>query len=331
MRALVHDRYGSPDVLQVVDAEKPELGDDEVLVRVRAASINPADWYGISGRPWLARPVMGLRRPKDGRIGIDFAGTVEDVGKDAAGLRAGDDVYGRADGALAEYVAVAKSVALKPDSVTFEEAAAVPVAGTTALRGLRDEGGLRPGQKVLVNGASGGVGTFAVQIAKALGAEVTAVCSTRHVDLVREVGADHVVDYTSQDFTRSGDRYDLLLDVAGSRSWRATRRVLAPDGTVVVVGGPKRNRLLGPLGHIAAMRVGAMLTRQRAVFFLATRNDADLDVLRELIEAGKVRPVVERRYDLNEAADAFRHLAEGHVGGKIVVGVADGAASPRSG
>ena len=318
MKAIVHDRYGPPDVLRLADCVEPEPAAGEAIVRVRAAAINPADWYGLSGRPWLARPTMGLRWPRDGRIGIDVAGTVAAVG-DGTSLRVGDDVFGTARGSLAEYATVTHKVAAKPPSLAFEDAAAVPVAGITALQGLRDKGGVRPGQKVLVNGGSGGVGTFAVQIAKALGAEVTAVCSTKHVDLVRSLGADLVVDYTREDFTRLGERYDLLLDVAGSRGWRECRRVLTPGGTVVLIGGPKRNRLLGPLGHIAGMCLGALATRGSARFFVASVNEADLVVLRELIDAGRVRPVVDRRYELSDTAEAFRYLGEGHAAGKIVV------------
>jgi NADPH:quinone reductase-like Zn-dependent oxidoreductase len=318
MNAVVHTRYGPPDVLRLIELADPAPAAGEALVRVRAAAINPADWYGLAGRPWIARLSMGLRRPKDGRIGIDVAGTVTAVGAEVTGLRVGDDVFGRGTGSLAEYVSVVGKLALKPPGLTFEEAAAFPVAATTALQGLRAKGRLQPGQKVLINGASGGVGTFAVQIAKALGAEVTAVCSTKHVELVRSLGADQVVDYTREDFTRLHERFDLLLDVAGSRSWRACRRVLAPGGRVVLVGGPKRNRLLGPIGHIVAMRLGG---RGGTSFFIASLNEADLIALRELVEAGKVRPVVDRRYELAEAAEAFRYLGEGHARGKIVVSV----------
>ena len=318
MNAIVHTRYGSPDVLRLIELDDPAPAGGEALVRVRAAALNPADWYGLAGRPWIARATMGLRKPKDGRIGIDVAGTVAAVGGGVTGLQVGDDVFGRGTGSLAEYVTVEGKVAVKSPSLTFEEAAALPVAGITALQGLRDKGGLQPGQRVLINGASGGVGTFAVQIAKALGAEVTAVCSTKHVELVRSLGADQVVDYTREDFTRLDERYDLLLDVAGSRSWRACRRVLAPGGRVVLIGGPKRNRLLGPLAHIVAMRLSG---RGRTAFFIASLNEADLIVLRELVEAGKVRPVVDRRYELSEAAEAFRSLGEGHARGKIVVSV----------
>lgn len=318
MKAIVHNTYGSPDVLELREIDKPDPTDDEVLVRVRAASLNPADWYGLTGMPYVARALMGLRKPKSNSVGADIAGTVEAVGKNVTQFRPGDEVFGRS-GAFAEYVCVGEAVAPKPANLTFEEAASVPVAAITALQGLRDKGQLQPGQKVLINGASGGVGTFAVQIAKAFGAEVTGVCSTGNVDLVRSLGADHVIDYTKEDFTRSDRRYDLLLDVAGSRSWRACRRVLNPQATLVIVGAPKGNRLLGPLGHIAKVRLAALRSSRTVVFFIAKLNQPDLEILRELLEAGKVTPVVDRRYELSETADAFRYLGDGHARGKIVV------------
>lgn len=319
MKALVHQAYGSPDVLELREVEKPELADDGVLVRVRAASINPADWYGVAGRPWVARPMMGFRRPKDTNVGADVAGTVEAVGKDVTRFAPGDEVFGRS-GTFAEHVCVPEGrAALKPSSVTFEQAAAVPVAALTALQGLRDHGRVERGQKVLVNGASGGVGTFAVQIAKTLGAEVTAVCSTRNVESVRSLGADHVIDYTREDFTRSDQRYDLLLDVAGTRSWRACKRVLAPDARLVVVGAPKGTRLLGPLSHIIRMKLASVGSSRTVVFFVAKIVREDLDVLAELLESGQVTPVVDKRYGLSETADAFRYLSEGHAQGKIVI------------
>jgi NADPH:quinone reductase-like Zn-dependent oxidoreductase len=321
MKAAILERFGSPDVLELREVEKPTPADDEVLVRVRAASVNPADWYGISGRPWLARPTMGFFKPKETRVGVDFAGTVETVGKDVTQFRPGDDVFGGRTGAFAEYVCVReeRAVVPKPANVTFEEAAAVPVAGLTALQGLRDKGQIQPGHKVLINGASGGVGTFAVQIAKALGAEVTAVCSTRNVDLVRSLGADHVIDYTRDDFTRSDRRYDLMLDVAGSRSWSECRRVLNPDATLIIVGAPKGTRLLGPLSHIIKVRLGALRTSQKVAFFVATINKADMEALQELLEDGKVTPVIDRRYELSEIADALRYLGEGHAQAKVVL------------
>jgi NADPH:quinone reductase-like Zn-dependent oxidoreductase len=263
----------------------------------------------------------GLRKPKDPGLGVDFAGTVEAVGKDVTHVRPGDEVYGGRTGAFAEYVLVRDAVAPKPANLTFEEAAAVPVAALTALKGFRDKAQLQPGQTVLVNGASGGVGTFAVQIAKALGAEVTAVCSTRNVDQARSLGADHVVDYTREDFTRSGRRYDVLFDVAGSRSWRACKRVLEPEGILVMAGAPKGNRWIAPLGHIARMRLASIPSSQKYAFFVANLNREDLGVLRELIEAGKVTPVVERRYELGEVADAIAYMGEGHARGKIVITV----------
>jgi len=321
MKAIVCDRYGSPDVLKLQEVEKPELTDDGVLVRVHAASVNRGDWYTVAGM-YVARPATGLRRPRSRLIGTDFAGTVEAVGRDVTEFRPGDEVFGGRTGALAEYVcARARCVALKPARLTFEEAAAVPVAALTALQGLRDRGQIQPRQKLLINGASGGVGTFAVQIAKALGAEVTAVCSTRNVDLARSIGADHVVDYTREDFTRSEQLYDVMFDNAGSRSWSECKRVLNRQATVVLVGGQMGNRLLGPLGHVVRMRLAATLSSRKAVFFIAKVNSADMEVLRELLEAEKVTPVIDRRYELSEAADAFRYVGEGHARAKVVITV----------
>jgi NADPH:quinone reductase-like Zn-dependent oxidoreductase len=322
MKAIVRDKYGPPDGVDLQEVEKPEVTDDGLLVRVRAASVNRVDWYDVTGTPWIARPMTGLRGPKSRFTGRDFAGTVEAVGKDVTDLRPGDEVFGgkKGGGSFAEYVGVPTDVARKPVGLTFEEAAAVPVAALTALQGLRDHGQLQPGQKVLVNGASGGVGTFAVQIAKALGAEVTGVCSTRNVEQARSLGADHVIDYTGEDFTRTGRRYDLILDIAGSKSWSQCRRVLSPNAILVIVGA-KGSRLMGPLGHIAKVRLGALRGSQRAVFFVANFNGPDLAVLSELLETGKVKPVVEKRYELVEVADALRYMGEGHARGKIVIDV----------
>jgi len=288
-------------------------------VRVHAASLNRADWYAMTGTPYLARPTTGLRRPKEQQLGGDFAGTVEAVGKDVSDLRPGDEVYGVRTGALAEYVSVRRGVGLKPAGLTFEEAAALSIAAVTALQGLRDKGQLQPGHKVIVNGASGGVGTFAVQIAKALGAEVTGVCSTRNVELVRSLGADHVVDYTQEDFTRSGRRYDLMLDVAGGRSWSDVKRVLEPHARFVIVGAPMGSGLSAPLGGIAKLWLGARRSRQKPIFFISKITKPDLATLRELVDGGKVKPVVEKRYELSEAAEAFRYLGGGHVQGKLVI------------
>jgi NADPH:quinone reductase-like Zn-dependent oxidoreductase len=321
MKAVVVDSYGSPDVLQLREIEQPEVVDDGVLVRVRATSVNPADWYGMRGVPYVGRAMMGLLKPKTDRLGVDFAGTVEAVGKDVVKLRPGDEVFGGRSGAFAEYVCVRVGVVSKPANLTFEQAAAVPVAALTALQGLRDKGHLQSGQKVLINGASGGVGTFAVQIAKALGAEVTGVCSTRNVEQARSLGADHVVDYTKEDFTRSDRRYDLLLDVAGSRSWSEYKRVLNPDATLVIVGAPKGGRLLGPLAHVIRLKLAGLRSRRKVVFFISKFNKPDMEVLRELLESGRVTPVVERSYELSEIADALGYLGEGHARGKIVVTV----------
>jgi NADPH:quinone reductase-like Zn-dependent oxidoreductase len=322
MKAIVRDKYGPPDGVALQEVEKPEVSDDGLLVRVRAASVNRVDWYDVTGTPWIARPMTGLRGPKSRFTGRDFAGTVEAVGKDVTDLRPGDEVFGgkKGGGSFAEYVGVPADVARKPAGLTFEEAAAVPVAALTALQGLRDHGQLQPGQKVLVNGASGGVGTFAVQIAKALGAEVTGVCSTRNVEQARSLGADHVIDYTREDFTRPGQRYDLILDIAGSKSWSQCRRVLSPNAILVIVGA-EGSRLMGPLGHIAKVRLGALRGSQKAVFFVANFNGPDLAVLSELLETGKVKPFVEKRYELVEVADALRYMGEGHARGKIVIGV----------
>lgn len=324
MKAAVRERFGPPgSVVEIRELEKPVPADDEVLVRVRAASINIADWYAVTGRPWIARPTSGLRKPKSNRLGIDFAGTVEAVGKDVATVRRGEEVFGGTDGALAEYVCVReeRAVVSKPADVTFEQAAAVPVAALTALQGLRDKGQLQPGQRVLINGASGGVGTFAVSVAKALGAHVTGVCSTHNVETARSLGADRVIDYTREDFTQSDERYDLMLDIAGSRSWSECKRVLHQDATVVLVGGPKSNRLLGPIGHVAAMRLGSVRSSRKFVFFIATFNKPDMETLRELLASGRMTPAIDRRYALSEIADAFHYIGEGHARGKIVVTV----------
>ena len=314
-------RFGPPAVVEVGEVDQPELTDDGVLVPVRAASLNRGDWYAVTGTPYVGRPQMGIRRPREPLLGTDFAGTVEAVGRDVTHIRPGEEVFGGRSGALAEVVCARKGYAKKPANVSFEEAAAVPVAALTALQALRDKGGLRPGQGVLVNGASGGVGTFAVQIAKALGAgEVTGVCRTENVELVRSLGADHVLDHTREDFADGGRRYDLIVDVAGDRSWRAYKRVLERDGTLVLVGGPI-NRVLGPLGHIGRMLAAGLLGRRSVVFFIAKFNLPDMETLRELVESGRVKPVVERRYELAEIADAFRYLGEGHPRGKVVVTV----------
>jgi NADPH:quinone reductase-like Zn-dependent oxidoreductase len=322
VKAIVHHRFGSPEVLELQDLAQPDLSDDGVLVRVRASSVNPAEWYAVTGRPYIARTAAGLRRPRHPVPGADFAGTVEAVGSAVTDLRPGDAVFGgTSSGAFAEYVCVTGTVVRKPANLTFEQAAAVPTAAVTALQGLRDHGQLRPGHRVLINGASGGVGTFAVQLAKAFGAEVTGVCSTHNVDLVRSLGADHVVDYTREDFTRGERRYDLLLDVAGSRSWSDCKRVLGQDATLVLVGGPKTNPWTGPLGHVASVRLASLRASQKVVFFVAKFTREDFLVLAELLEAGKVTPAIDRQYELTEVPAALNYLGEGHARAKVVITV----------
>ncbi|MGB2874474.1 MAG: NAD(P)-dependent alcohol dehydrogenase [Gaiellaceae bacterium] len=323
MKAVMRPTYGLPDILELRDVERPIPANDEVRVRVHAASVNPVDWHMMTGIPYLARLDAGLRGPKDESFGVDFAGTVEAVGTEVTRLHPGDEVFGGRNGAFAEYLCVReeRGIALKPASVTFEHAAAVPVAALTALQGLRDKGQLEPGQKVLINGASGGVGTFAVQIAKSLGAEVTGVCSTRNVDTARSLGADHVVDYTKDDFTRSGRRYDLMLDIAGNRSWSDYTRVLEHEATVVMVGGPKTNRWIGPLGNTLYLKLASLARSRRVAVFLAKLNREDLEFMGKLLEAGSVTPVIDRRYQLSEVPEALAYLGEGHAQGKVVITV----------
>jgi NADPH:quinone reductase-like Zn-dependent oxidoreductase len=321
MKAIVRTTYGPPEVLEVGEIDKPVPAEDEVLVRVRATSVNPVDWHTLTGTPYLLRLQEGLRGPKSEQLGVDFAGTVEAVGANVTGVQPGDDVFGGRSGAFAEYVSVRDAVVRKPPNLSFEQAAAVPIAGLTALQGLRDKGGLQSGQKVLINGASGGVGTFAVQIAKALGAAVTGVCSTRNVGQARSLGADRVIDYTQEDFTRSGERYDVLLDIAGNRTWKELTRVLADGATLVLVGGPKTNRWIGPMGHLANLKLHSLGRSRRVAPFLAKLNKDDLESLGKLLEDGSVTPVVERRYELGETADALSYLGEGHAQGKIVLTV----------
>lgn len=320
MKAIVYRKYGSPDVLELREIDRPVAADDEVLVHIHAASVNPAEWHAMSGL-YVARIPTGLLKPKNTRLGSDFAGVVEAVGGNVTQFRPGDEVFGGRNGAFAEYVCVREdqAVALKPANVTFEQAAAVPIAALTALQGLRDKGQIQPGQQVLINGAAGGVGTFAVQIAKSFGAEVTGVCSTRNVDLICSLGADHVVDYTREDFTRSERRYDLLLDIAGSRSWSECQRVLNPQAIFVIVGGPKTNRWIGPLSHVLKIRLASLRASQKVIFFIAHLNQEDLVVMQELLKARKVTPVIDRTYPLSETAEAMRYLGTGHARGKIVI------------
>jgi NADPH:quinone reductase-like Zn-dependent oxidoreductase len=322
MRAMVYERYGGPEVLELRDVDVPELVDDGVLVHVRASSVNPLDWHYLTGLPYIARLGAGLRRPKTGRVGTDFAGVVEAVGKDVATFKAGDEVYGARNGAFGEYVCVRKSIAPKPANLTFEQAAAVPIAAITALQGLRDKGRIQQDQRVLINGASGGVGTFAVQIAKAFGAHVTAVCSTHNVDALHSLGADHVIDYTRNDFTRNGERHDVILDIAGNRSWSDCKRVLNDGGRLVVVGGPKTNRLWGPMGVAVGRRL-LSIPGSRAVVapFVARIDPPSLLDMTELLEAGTVTPVIEKEYGLSDAPAAVGYVGRGHARAKNVISV----------
>jgi NADPH:quinone reductase-like Zn-dependent oxidoreductase len=320
MKAIVHERYGRPSVLELRDVDVPVVEDDQVLVRVHASSVNPVEWYGVTG-PYFAR-MGGFRRPKYTGVGADVAGRVEAVGKDVKDIQPGDEVFGTATGAWAEYAsAPAARLAPKPANLSFEEAAAVPIAAITALQALRDKGHVQPGQKVLINGASGGVGTFAVQLAKSFGAEVTGVCSTGNVELVRSLGADRVVDYTQEDFTQRLERHDLMLDIAGSRPFSKFRRVLTPEATVVLVGGPMTYRGLGPLPHLGTTLLASKGRSQTVRFLVAKITTEDLAFLAELLQAGTVKSVIDRRYELSAAPDALSYLGEGHARAKVVITV----------
>jgi NADPH:quinone reductase-like Zn-dependent oxidoreductase len=321
MKAIFHERYGSPDFLELREVEKPVIQDHQVLVRVHASSVNPAEWYRVMG-PFFVRVGEGLRRPKSATIGADLAGRIEAVGRDVQEFQPGDEVFGTSGGSWAEYAA-AREVRLvrKPANLSFEEAAVVPVAALTALQALRDKGRVQPGQKVLINGASGGVGPFAVQLAKSFGADVTAVCSTGNVDLVRSLGADRVVDYTKEDFTQRGERHDLMLDIAGSRPFSELRRVLTREATVVVVGAKMTNRGIGPLSHLARMRLASVGRSRTVTFFISKITKEDLVFLQELLAAGTVKPVIDRRYQLSQVPEALRYLGEGHSRGKNVITV----------
>ena len=322
MKAIVCPSYGPPDVLELREIGKPAVHDNEVLVRIHASSVNIAQWHAMTGL-YIGRPPLGWRKPKDTRLGVDFSGVVEAVGKNVTRFRPGDEVFGGRHGAFAEYICVRedRAVALKPANLTFEQAAAVPTAGTTALQALRDHGQIQPGQQVLINGASGGVGTFAVRIAKAFGAEVTAVCSPQNLDMARALGAEPVIDYTREDFTRSERRYDLMLDIAGGRSWSECKRILKSNATLVLVGAATSNRWIGPLGHVLRIRLASLRASQKVVFFIAEFKQEDFAVLRELIESGKVTPFIERGYPLSQTADAMRYLGTGHARGKLVITV----------
>jgi NADPH:quinone reductase-like Zn-dependent oxidoreductase len=328
MKAIVQSGYGPPrDVLRLDDVDRPTVGDDHVLVRVRAAAVNPADWHGIRGDPYVARLSFGLRGPKDPVPGADLAGEVEAVGGSVTTLETGDEVFGspfmKGLAAFGEFASVpASSVAPKPANLSFEQAAAVPVAGVTALQGLRDHGKVEAGHKVLIIGASGGVGTFAVQIAKVLGAEVTGVCSGGNAELVRSLGADHVIDYTTQeDFTQGGPRYDVVFQLAGTASPSVCRRALKPKGTLVGSSGEPSGRFFGPLGRAIKGRLLSPLVSQTLLSFTVQPNTADLERLKELIETNEVAPVIDRRYPLAEVPEALAYLETGRARGKVVIGL----------
>ena len=323
MKAFVSPCYGSPDVIQFADVEKPTPADDEVLVKVAAASVNPLDWHYMRGSPYIMRLMgAGIGKPSDMRMGVDFSGTVEAIGKDVTQFRPGDEVFGGRSGAFAEYVLIPedRALAMKPAELSFEQAAAVPIAAVTALQALRDLGKLEPGQKVLINGASGGVGTFAVQIAKSMGAEVTGVCSTRNVEMVRSLGADHVFDYKKEDYTESGEQFDLIIDNVGNHSLLKNRKVLSPEGRFVIIGGAKGN-WLGPLMRPINALLLSPFVDQEFVMILAELRKDDLNALSELMVAGEMTPVIDRRYRLSEVPDAIRYSEEGHARGKIIIDV----------
>ena len=321
MKAIVYHDYGSPDVLKLQDIDVPVAQDDEVLVRVRASSANPADWHFMRGVPYVMRPQSGLRKPKNNVLGRDIAGQVEAVGKDVTGFRPGDEVFANVEtGGFAEYASVSEGLLVaKPVNLTFEQAAAVPLAALTALQGLRDAGHVQAEQKVLIIGASGGVGTFAVQIAKWFGANVTGVCSTKNVELVRSLGADDVIDYTQADFLQSGQKFDLIFQLAGTSSPSDLRRVLTSKGTLVLSSGDSAGRWIGPVDRLVKAVVLSPFVSQKLGSFLAKANRDDLQSLNELIEAGNVTPVIDRTYSLSETPEAIRYLEEGHARGRVVI------------
>jgi len=326
MKAIVYCDYGLAN-LKVEDIEKPVPTDEQVLVRVRAVSVNPYDWHFVEGTPKVMRAMgVGLRKPKDTRLGVDFAGTVEAVGKNVTKFKPGDEVFGGRGGAFAEYVCPRESraIALKPSSLTFEQAASINIAGITALQGVRDKGRVEPGQNVLINGASGGVGTFAVQIAKSLGADVTGVCSTRNVDLVRSLGADRVIDYTKEDFTKGDQRYDVIIDNVANHSLSEFRRVLTPKGKYVMIGGGSANEqgFFGRLMRLLHAMVYSKLISQEMGMMMTDTSQKDLNVLSDMMQSGKVKPVIDRTYkSLSQIAEAIRYVEEGHARGKVVITV----------
>jgi len=322
MKAIVQDTYGSPDVLKLREIDKPKVGDDEALVRVHAAGVDRGVWHLMTGLPYLTRLAFGLRVPKTPVPGMDLAGVVEAVGKDASRFRPGDEVFGVGKGTFAEYaLAREEKLAPKPANLTFEQAAALAISGLTALQGLRDHGRIEPGQEVLIVGASGGVGTFAVQIAKAFGGRVTGVCGAAKVEMVRSIGAYHVIDYTREDFAEGDPRYDLILDIGGNSSLSRLRRALAPKGTLVIVGGEGGGRWLGGSDRQLRAMMLSPFVGQKLLAFVSPENHEDMMALKELIESGKVMPVIDRTYPLAEVPEAIRYLEEGHAKGKVVITV----------
>jgi len=328
MRAIVHRCYGTPgEVLALERIAKPVPTDEQVLIKVHATSVNPAEWHGVTGEPYLIRMGSGFGAPERHRVGYDYAGTVEAVGAKVTRFKPGDEVFGGAGGAFAEYVVARESASIvpKPPQMTFEEAAAIPIAAITALQALRDHGRIAAGQKVLINGASGGVGTYAVQIAKAFGAEVTGVCSTRNVELVRSLGADHVIDYTQQNFTEGAERYDLVIDNVGNHDLLDVSHVIKPDGTLVVVGGSKADPWLGPISRIIKMELLAHFVDQRFTFFIASVNPADLTFLADLVREGKMRTAIDRRYPLEEVGAALDYIGSKRARAKVVITIVPSA------
>jgi NADPH:quinone reductase-like Zn-dependent oxidoreductase len=324
VKAIVRDTYGSPDVLELTDIDKPEPGDDEVLLRVHAASVNPADWHILRGAPYIARIEFGLRKPKDRVLGCDVAGHIEAVGKNVTMLQPGEEVFGspfmHGLGAFAEWVCISEDLlAPKPAALSFEQVAAVPLAALTALQGLRDQGRIEPGHKVLIIGASGGVGTFAVQIAKAFGANVTGVCSTRNVEMVRALGADHVIDYTQEDFTQSGQKYDLIFQLAGTLSPSECRSALTSNGNLVLSSGESEGRWIGPVDRVIKGLVLSGFVSQKMASFTVKPNREDLQLLKQFIEDGTLTPEIDRTYPLAQVPEAIRYLEEGHARGKVVI------------
>ena len=320
MKAIVYQRYGPPDVLQLQEVDKPVVRDDAVLVRVRAAAVNPYDWHFMKGEPYFMRLIAGLRTPKRIRLGVDYSGQVEAAGKDVTQFQPGDEVYGMCDGAFAEYLSVPESAAaLKPTNLTFQQAAAVPLAALTALQGLRDSGQLQPTQRVLIIGASGGVGTFAVQIAKEMGAHVTGVCSTQNLEMVRSLGADQVIDYTQEDFAQSGQKYDLIFQLGGKHSPSHCRRALTSKGKLVLSSGDSDGRWIGPIDRVIKAAVLSPFVSQTLVSLDTKRSKPDLEHLQELIEAGKLTPVIDRTHSLNEVPEAIRYVEMGHARGKVII------------